>query len=112
MKIYNSFDTRPNPKDSDIRGNLLRHINFLYGGEIIPWEERDMEVRSNSKNIQELYELLVKPQLDMMRPNDMLSREIDDERIKFKSVMSPPFGKMEFIEDDSIEDFLVVRKDK
>ena len=111
MRIYNSFDTRPNPEDSDIRGNLLRHINFVYRGELIRWEEREMILKSNTNNLMQLIVLEVKPQIDVLISGGLLQMSEDQIR-KIQYVMIPSMGKLQFEFDESIEDFLVIRKDK
>lgn len=113
MKVYKSFDTRPHPEEEDIRGTLLRHINFVYSEDpTITMMERTSKVKTNSENIKLLKELLVKPQFEIMKANGMLPDSLDQEfsKLSFTQVHFPPYGALEFIEDESVEDFIVTKK--
>lgn len=105
MRVYQSFDTRPNPEDSDIRGNLLRHINFVYAASpSLLWQEREMILKSNTNNILQLLSLEV-----ISKFHEILLYGQD---IKAQFIVIPGIGKLNFEFDESIEDFLIIRKDK
>lgn len=112
MRIYKSFDTRPHPEATDIRDTLRRHVSFVYAGDpSLPWEERLMEVKTNNKNIELMFHLLVAPQLEIMKANNEMIVAAPEGKLGYTFIMAPPFGKMELVEDNSIEDFIVTRKD-
>ena len=112
MWTKNSFDTRPQPEES-IQGTLMRHIEFAHwGGGMYMMHERNTTVRTNSENIKALKEIMVRPQFEMMKANGMLpeSFEQDFDKHNFNQVHFPPFGTMEFVEDNLVETFIVTKK--
>ena len=105
------FDTRP-ILGENIQQNLLRHIEFIYRNDIeVPMMERRSVVVTNSENIKALKEIMVKPQFEMMKENGMLPETLNQEfeKLNFTQVHFPPYGSMEFIEDNSVEDFIVTK---
>lgn len=111
MRFYQSFDTRTNERDLDIRDCLYRHVNFIYSRDkATPWVDRVMTIETNSENIMSLAQLLVAPQLKIMEDNNMIV--VAEGKLNYSFIIAPPFGKMELIENNSVQDFKVTKKDK
>jgi hypothetical protein len=107
------FNTEPYPDETDIRGTLRNHIHFVYyTGRHIPWTERVMEVKTNHLKLMELIYLLTKDQMEISKKSgfsDIIPAEDQNDRTHF--IIAPGFGKLILEEDNSIEDFIVTRKD-
>lgn len=96
------FDTRPAPEEKDIRGTLLNHINFVYWDDpVTPAMERKTIIRSNVKNLNKISALFNE---EFKNIHDL------GYEMYYKKLLQPPFGAMEFVEDNLVETFIVTKK--
>lgn len=112
--MWKSFgiDTTIEPGIVDPRDVLLKHINFAYYMERhTPFELRYTEVRTNHYNMLDLANRIV-PEEDRDPKNIIPLGPIDKASDVKMTLIYPPFGKMDFIEDNSIPGMHVIVKRK
>lgn len=111
MRVYKAFDTRPLPEATDIRGNIIRHINLAYiFDREVPFELRRSLVKTNSENIAKLNQFALE-QVNSINTFEFGEKPMAElpEQAKFKSFMLPGIGLIELEEDNSVQDFLVTK---
>jgi hypothetical protein len=112
--MWKSFgiDTTIEPGIVDPRDVLLKHINFAYYLERqTPIELRYTEVRTNLNNMIDLASRIV-PEEHRKSENIIPLGPIDKTSDVKMTLIYPPFGKVDFIEDNSIPGMHVIVKRK